>query len=90
MIHFATERGFVAEQYSDADKLRIRTETHQRYSEGTETFVDDVLTPSDSSPDSRCWMSAAVMATGTPASWSTGARRQPRSDGRHAARSTYR
>lgn len=43
MAHFATDRGFVAEQYSDADKLRIRRETHQRYSESTDTHVADVL-----------------------------------------------
>ena len=43
VAHFATERRFVAEQYSDAAKLRIRTQTHERFSEGTETFVSDVL-----------------------------------------------
>jgi ubiquinone/menaquinone biosynthesis C-methylase UbiE len=37
------QRTYLADQYSDADKLRIRIETHRRYSEGTETLTDDIL-----------------------------------------------
>jgi len=37
-----TERGFVQEQYSTADRLRIRIETHARYSRGeTERLFDE-------------------------------------------------
>jgi len=43
VAHFATERGFVAEQHNDADKLRIHIQSHERFSEGTETLVADVL-----------------------------------------------
>jgi SAM-dependent methyltransferase len=42
MQQLGTDRAFVYDQYSDADKLRIRIETHQRYSHGeTESILDD-------------------------------------------------
>lgn len=42
MQHLGADPIFVREQYSDADKLRIRIETHQRYSQGdTERLLDD-------------------------------------------------
>jgi ubiquinone/menaquinone biosynthesis C-methylase UbiE len=37
------QRTYVADQYSDADKLRIRIETHRVYSQGTESLTDDIL-----------------------------------------------
>jgi len=43
VAHVATERGFAAEQYSDADKVRIHIQTDERFSEGTEALVADVL-----------------------------------------------
>jgi ubiquinone/menaquinone biosynthesis C-methylase UbiE len=44
MQQLGTDRAFVQEQYSDADKLRIRIETHERYSCGdTERIVDDCV-----------------------------------------------
>jgi SAM-dependent methyltransferase len=42
MQQFGTDRTFVEEQYSEADKLRTRIETHERYSQGdTEHILDD-------------------------------------------------
>src|SRR5712691_3695906 len=42
MQQLGTDRAFVQEQYSDADKLRIRIETHERYSQGnTERLLDE-------------------------------------------------
>jgi hypothetical protein len=44
MQQLGTDRAFVQEQYSDADKLRIRIETHEPYSRGdTERIVDDCV-----------------------------------------------
>jgi ubiquinone/menaquinone biosynthesis C-methylase UbiE len=39
----SVQRAYVADQYSDADKLRIRIETHRLYSHGTETLIADIL-----------------------------------------------
>ena len=39
----SVQRAYVADQYSDADKLRIRIETHRLYSQGTESLTDDIL-----------------------------------------------
>src|SRR5207245_9812674 len=39
----SVQRVYVADQYSDADKLRIRIETHRLYSQGTESLTDDIL-----------------------------------------------
>jgi SAM-dependent methyltransferase len=42
MQQLGTDRAFVQEQYSDADKLRVRIETHQRHSQGeTDRLLDD-------------------------------------------------
>src|SRR5262245_54969034 len=44
MQQVGTERGFVEEQYSDADRLRIRIETHERYSDGdTDRLLDSAV-----------------------------------------------
>ena len=44
MQQLGTDPTFVAEQYSDAERLRIRIETHERYSQGdTERLIDDVV-----------------------------------------------
>lgn len=44
MQSLGTDQAFVAEQYSDAERLRIRIETHARYSEGeTERLIQDAL-----------------------------------------------
>ena len=40
---FSVQRAYVADQYSDADKLRIRIETHRLYSQGTESLTGDIL-----------------------------------------------
>jgi SAM-dependent methyltransferase len=41
MQQLGTDRAFVQEQYGDAEKLRIRIETHERYSQGdTERILD--------------------------------------------------
>src|SRR5258708_7828709 len=54
MKHFATDRAFVEDQYSDAVKLRIRIETHQRYSRGdTERILDDATRALQLSPGLR-------------------------------------
>ncbi len=37
------QRSYVTDQYSDADKLRIRIETHRLYSQGTESLIDAML-----------------------------------------------
>jgi ubiquinone/menaquinone biosynthesis C-methylase UbiE len=37
------QRTYLADQYTDTDKLRIRIETHRRYSQGTESLTDDIL-----------------------------------------------
>src|SRR5438552_175900 len=39
----SVQRAYVADQYSDADKLRIRIETHRLYSQGTESLTGDIL-----------------------------------------------
>jgi ubiquinone/menaquinone biosynthesis C-methylase UbiE len=39
----STGREFVIDQYSNADRLRIRIDTHRRYSQGTEGLVDGIL-----------------------------------------------
>jgi SAM-dependent methyltransferase len=42
MQQFGTDRAFVEDQYSDSVKLRIRIETHKRYSRGdTERILED-------------------------------------------------
>ncbi len=42
--HFAVAADFVHEQYSDADRLRIRIDTHARFSRGqTERLLDDAV-----------------------------------------------
>jgi len=42
MRHLGTDLAFVQDQYSDAEKLRIRIETHERYSQGeTERILDN-------------------------------------------------
>ena len=42
MHELGTDRSFVDDQYSDAAKLRIRIETHQRDSQGdTDRIIDD-------------------------------------------------
>ena len=43
MTSVSTRRDFVADQYSDSERLRVRIETHRRYSEGTEWLVDGIL-----------------------------------------------
>jgi len=43
MTSVSTRRDFVADQYSDSERLRVRIETHRRYSEGTEGLVDGIL-----------------------------------------------
>ena len=44
MQQLSTDRSFVQEQYSDADRLRIRIETHERYSQGhTERILDNAV-----------------------------------------------
>jgi len=46
-----TDRLFVQEQYSEPDKLRIRIETHERYSRGdTERIIDCCIAALDLSP----------------------------------------
>jgi len=51
MQKLGTDRAFVQEQYTDADKLRIRIETHERYSRGdTERIVDDCVAALAPSP----------------------------------------
>ncbi len=40
-LRFSAE--YLQYQYGNSEKLRIRIETHERYSEGTETFTDDVV-----------------------------------------------
>src|SRR5215216_5106482 len=39
----STQPDFIAEQYGDADRLRVRIDTHRRYSKGTEVLVDAIL-----------------------------------------------
>jgi SAM-dependent methyltransferase len=54
MQHLGTDRTFVEGQYSDPDKLRIRIETHARYSRGeTERIIDDCVAALDLSPGLR-------------------------------------
>ncbi|HEY3064017.1 MAG TPA: class I SAM-dependent methyltransferase [Chloroflexota bacterium] len=44
MHDIGTGRDFVLDQYSDSDKLRIRIETHERYTQGdTNRLVDDAV-----------------------------------------------
>jgi ubiquinone/menaquinone biosynthesis C-methylase UbiE len=44
MQQLGIDPAFVRDQYSNADKLRIRIETHERYSQGdTERIIDDCL-----------------------------------------------
>jgi ubiquinone/menaquinone biosynthesis C-methylase UbiE len=43
MTSVSSRRDFVADQYSDSERLRVRIETHRRYSQGTEGLVDGVL-----------------------------------------------
>jgi SAM-dependent methyltransferase len=44
MQQVGTDPAFVREQYSDADRLRIRIETHTRYSQGeTERILDECV-----------------------------------------------
>jgi len=44
MQQLGTDRSFVQEQYSDADRLRIRIETHERYSQDdTERILDNAV-----------------------------------------------
>jgi SAM-dependent methyltransferase len=54
MQHLGTDRAFVQEQYSDAEKLRIRIETHERYSHGeTEHIVEACVAALDLSAGLR-------------------------------------
>lgn len=51
MQQLGTGRSFVEDQYSDASKLRIRIETHERYSQGdTEQLIDAVVNALDLRP----------------------------------------
>jgi 2-polyprenyl-3-methyl-5-hydroxy-6-metoxy-1,4-benzoquinol methylase len=64
MQHLGTNRAFVREQYSDAEKLRIRIETHERYSRGeTERVVDDRVAALELLPGLR------VLDAGCAGSW---------------------
>jgi SAM-dependent methyltransferase len=54
VLQLGTDPTFVREQYSDAEKLRIRIETHERYSRGdTDRIVDDCLRALMLAPDVR-------------------------------------
>src|SRR6516165_2597662 len=54
MQQLGTDRAFVREQYSDAEKLRIRIETHERYGRGdTERIVDECVAALELSPGLR-------------------------------------
>jgi SAM-dependent methyltransferase len=54
MQELGTDRDFVVDQYSDAAKLRIRIETHQRYSHGdTDRILDDATQALHLSPGLR-------------------------------------
>jgi SAM-dependent methyltransferase len=54
MQELGTDRAFVEDQYSDAAKLRIRIETHQRYSQGdTDRILDDATRALHLSPALR-------------------------------------
>jgi SAM-dependent methyltransferase len=54
MQELGTDRAFVQDQYSDAAKLRIRIETHQRYSQGdTDRILDDATRALHLSPGLR-------------------------------------
>lgn len=39
----SVQQNYVADQYSDAAKLRVRIETHRLYSQSAETLIDDML-----------------------------------------------
>ena len=54
MQELGTERAFVEDQYSDAARLRIRIETHRRYSQGdTDRILDDATRALHLSPGLR-------------------------------------
>jgi SAM-dependent methyltransferase len=54
MQQLGTDPAFVEEQYSDAEKLRIRIETHERYSQGdTERLLDGAVDALSVSPGLR-------------------------------------
>jgi SAM-dependent methyltransferase len=54
MQQLGTDPAFVQEQYSDADRLRIRIETHERYSQGdTERLLDESVHALSLSPGLR-------------------------------------
>lgn len=54
MQQLGTDRAFVQEQYSDADRLRIRIETHERYSQGdTDRLLDEGVHALSLSPGVR-------------------------------------
>jgi SAM-dependent methyltransferase len=42
-IASSTDREYLRYQYGDSEKLRIRAETHRRYTAGPDTFVQDLL-----------------------------------------------
>jgi len=51
----SVRREYVVDQYSDAEKLRVRIETHRRYSQGTEDMLDALaLEPGLSLVDVGC------------------------------------
>jgi hypothetical protein len=65
MQQLGTERTFVEEQYSDADKLRIRTETHERYSQGDpERLLDNAVEALALGPVCASWMSDVARVVG--------------------------
>ena len=72
MKELGTARAFVEDQYSDVAKLRIRIETHQRYSQGdTERILDDAtrdlrLLPGSRMLDVGCGAAAGMLAPRKP------------------------
>lgn len=55
-------------QYGDDKRLRVRIETHERYSESPEPFVNWVVRQVDAQPGSGCSMSAPVPGSTTSTS----------------------